>query len=392
MKLQCNYFRIGLLGSLLWSGILHAQEEIEPLDEVVVTDEANAVNRRKALEYVRRMEELSATIAASPTKPAGEGSVRIPSSDGALSEAFYLPFSEEDLKLQIGDVVDISVFGQPDTIATDVPVAPDGKIYYMFLKGIQAEGRTVAAVEEEIESRIVHLFNSPEVTLIPTQFAANRVKIFGKVRVPGVYQISNPLTIRQAVARAQGIAQGTYLGSTREIADFEKSWIMRDGQKLPVNFKELFKQGDASQDIYVRPGDTIFIASAVGQEVYLLGAIPQPMIVPYSDDMTMVKLISGRMTGGWLEDADIKRVAVVRGEFPDPELFFVDLKAIVEGREPDVFLMSGDIVFMPEKRFLFARNLTKAGVSMLVRSFFRELGSDFTDKYLFPEESGYNDL
>jgi protein involved in polysaccharide export with SLBB domain len=65
---------------------------------------------------------------------------------------YFIPHSPEERKLQIGDEVEIGVFGQRDTIAENVPVAPDGKLYYMFLPGIMAEGRTAEEVASLIYS------------------------------------------------------------------------------------------------------------------------------------------------------------------------------------------------------------------------------------------------
>jgi len=333
------------------------------------------------------MAEPVTARAARPTfsKPVGEVK-KLPSD-------WFIPYKTEELKLQVGDVVDISVFGQPDTVAIDVPVAPDGKIYYMFLDGIPAEGRTIGEVQKEIEQKLLKLFTSPVVTIIPKQFYSNSVNIFGKVAVPGHYPLERPMTIRQAVALAQGVSMGIRRGDTVEVASFKESWIMRDGEVLPVNFRALFRANDTSQDIYVRPGDTIFIASSIGAEVYLMGAVSRHRTMPFYEGMTLIDLISGVAAGdgAWGVNASLRRVAILRGDFPDPEVIIVNLKEILTGDAPDVFLTNGDIVYMPQKRFLFWTDLTKLAIRVVVRSTAREFGADFTDKYLFPDESGVND-
>jgi hypothetical protein len=49
-----------------------------------------------------------------------------------------------------------------------------------------------------------------------------------------------------------------------------------------------------------------------------------------------------------------------------------------------VFLEAGDIVFVPEKSFLFTRTLVKAMVSTFVNTFAGEFAGDLNRKYLYP--------
>jgi polysaccharide export outer membrane protein len=300
---------------------------------------------------------------------------------------YFIPHTTEDRKLQVGDEVEISVFGQRDTIAENVPVAPDGKLYYRFLPGIPAENRTAEESALDMESKLGHLFNNPEVSIIPTRFISNRFSIFGKVENGGVYPLDTPTTIRQAIARAQGIALGKYHDSWIPIHNYKDSWLIRDGEKIPVNFEALMTKDDFSEDIYVRPGDTIYIASALGREIYLMGEVNQQQSQPFTAGLTLTQLISGldAGAGGYKETtADIKRVVILRDAMNDPKVFKVNLEDILRGKEHNIFLEAGDIVYVPEKSFLFTRNLVKAMISTFINTFASEFASDLNRKYLFP--------
>ena len=305
---------------------------------------------------------------------------------------YFIPHTTEDRNLQVGDEVEISVFGQRDTIAENVPVAPDGRLYYRFLPGIQAEGRTAKEVALEMESKLGHLFNNPEVSIIPTKFISNRFAIFGKVESGGVYPLDTPTTIRQAIARAQGIALGKYHDSWIPIHNYKDSWLLRGQEKIPVNFEALMTKDDFSEDIYVRPGDVIYIASALGREIYLMGEVNQQQSQPFTAGLTLTQLISGldAGAGGYKEDtADIKRVVILRDALNDPKVFKVNLEAILKGKEHNVFLEAGDIVYVPEKSFIFTRTLVKAMFQTFINTFAGEFASDINKKYLFP--GGYID-
>ena len=259
----------------------------------------------------------------------------------------------------------------------------------MFLPGIQAEGRKAVEVANEMEDKLSHLFNNPQVSIIPKQFISNRFAILGKVHVSSLYPLETAITVRQAIARAEGIQQGFYKDNTIEIHNYDKSWLLRGTEKIPVNFSNLMKENDFSEDIYVRPGDVIYIASALGREVYLMGEVTNQQSQPYTAGMTLVQLITGIDvgSGGYLEDsADIKRVVILRNALEDPKVFKINLQDILRGREHDVFLEAGDVVFVPEKSFLFTRNLVKTMVRTFVNTFVGEFASDINREFLFPIE------
>jgi len=300
---------------------------------------------------------------------------------------YFIPHTIEVRHLQVGDEVEISVFGQRDTISENLPVAPDGKIYYRFLPGIQAEGRVAIDVAKEMESKLGHLFNNPEVSIIPTKFISNRFAIFGKVENGGIYTLDTPTTVRQAIAKAQGIALGKYHDSWIPIHNYKESWLIRNGEKVPVNFEALMTKDDFSEDIYIRPGDVIYIASALGREVYLMGEVNQQQSQPFTAGLTLTQLISGldAGAGGYKEDtADIKRIVILRDAANEPKVFKINLEAILKGKEHNVFLEPGDIVFVPEKSFLFTRNLAKAMIRTFVNTFASQFATDLNRKYLFP--------
>lgn len=302
---------------------------------------------------------------------------------------YFIPHSPEERTLQVGDVVEVGIFGQRDTTSKNIPIAPDGKLYYMFLPGIQAEGRTAKDVSNEMEGELTHLFNNPQVSIIPKRFISNRFSIFGKVTSGRIYPLETPITVRQSIARAKGIMQGRYHDNTIEIHNYGKSWLLRGDEKIPVDFESLMKENDFSEDIYIRPGDVIYIASALGREVYLMGEVNRQQSQPYTSGMTLVQLITGidEGSGGYVEDtADIKRVVILRNALTNPKVFKINLQDVLRGKEHDVFLESGDVVYVPEKSFIFTRNLVKTMIRAFVNTFASEFAADINRKYLFPLE------
>lgn len=301
-----------------------------------------------------------------------------------LPALYYKPYDPTAYRLAVGDVVEISVFGFPETVAV-TPVAPDGKLYYLFMNGMPAAGRVPAEVAREMEASLNQMFNQPVVSIIPQKFSENRFLAIGKVVYPNVYPLESALTLRQAIARAGGLAQGIYRGTTIELASLRDSFLLRKGERIPVDFEALIHNNDASQDIYVRPGDILCIASGLGREVFLMGAVSEQKATGYVDGMTLVELISGQSErgGGYMSTARLSKVLIVRGALENPTTFDVNLDRILRGLDPDVFLMPGDLIYVPEKPYRFARDLTRAVILTFVRTFASEAGATMVDETIF---------
>jgi len=328
-----------------------------------------------------------------PSSPIGEANpvlaVKQPAEGAAkaverLPESYFMPYDPAAYRLAVGDVVEISVFGFPETVVV-TPVAPDGNLYYLFMDGVPAAGRAPADVARDMEAALQKMFNHPSVSVLPRQFAENRFLAIGKVVYPNAYPLESALTLRQAIARAGGLAQGIYRGTTIELASLRDSYLLRNGERVPVDFEALIHRNDASQDIFVRPGDVIVIASGLGREVFLMGAVGEQKAAGYTDGMTLVELISGQSErgGGYHPTARLSKILIVRGALDNPTTFDVDLARILKGQDPDVFLMPGDIVYVPEKPYRFARDLTRAVVLTFVRTFASEAGAALVDETIF---------
>lgn len=310
------------------------------------------------------------------------------SATNALPAKYYSPSEEGKYRLQVGDVVDISVLGNRDTNAGGVPIAPDGNLYYKFVGKVPAAGRLPEEIAADIEGQIGNLFNSPRVSVLPTRFSDNRYYIYGKVEKPGTYPLDKAVTVREAIAIAGGLAQGIYRGTTIELASLSDSYLSRDGKVLPIDFKSLVREYDEKYDIYLRPGDIIYISSGLSEqsEVYLLGAVNGARASAYSDGMTLMDLLAGATErgGGLKESAHTEQIAILRGSLEEPDIFEVNLEKILKGEAKDVYLTAGDIVYVPEKPFKFARTLGKSIVSVFVKTFASNLGEDFVNEVIFP--------
>ena len=305
--------------------------------------------------------------------------------EAELPDSYFVPYDPSDYTVAVGDILEISIFGHPDTMMESIPVAPDGNIYYLFTDAIKAEGRSINEIAADIESQVHHLFSSPEVTIIPRKMSAARYIILGKVNNPGEFDLNSSVTLRQAIGEAGGLSIAAQEGFTIPAAALTRSFIVRDGKKLPIDFEKLLNTHDDDQNIYIRPGDYIYVASALSQQVYRMGAVRNQRPVVFKDGMTLVGLLAGvnDPSGGIIPDAYTKEVLIVRGSLDRPEVSRVNFDKIIDGEANDVYLLPGDIVYVPPKRFLFLRAAVRLAIETFVRSFASRAGVYYAEDEWF---------
>lgn len=260
-----------------------------------------------------------------------------------------------------GDRVEIEIIGTPSSRAL-TSVGPDGKLYYNLLPGLDVWGLTLAQTRELLEKGLGKYLSEPHVTLTLREVGSKYVWLLGRLGRPGIYPITGPMTLLEALTRAGGSARSSSTSgsqfSMQELADLRHSFVMRQGQLLPADFQRLLREGDMSQNIYLQPDDFVYVPSALNQQVFVLGAVRFPRAVPYTEGMTLISAISGANGAvkiDWLSqtytalspDAYLSHVAVVRGSLVQPQLTVVDANAIIKGHGPDVPLEPGDIVYIP---------------------------------------------
>jgi protein involved in polysaccharide export with SLBB domain len=257
-----------------------------------------------------------------------------------------------------GDTIQIEILGIPNSRASTV-VGLDGKIYYNLVPGLDVWGLTLAQTQALIERELAKYIATPQIALTLRTVGSKYVWVLGRLNRPGIYPMPGPMSLLETLALAGGPAHSSSQVTTEEIADLRHSFVMRQGQMLPVDFHRLLREGDTSQNIMLQPDDFVYVPSALDQEVYVLGAVKTPRIVPYTEQMSLVSALAGgsgpaRLNwftgqdgGPFMPDAYWSHLAIVRGSLAQSQMMVVDFNAIVSGKAPDVALEPGDIIYVP---------------------------------------------
>jgi protein involved in polysaccharide export with SLBB domain/capsular polysaccharide biosynthesis protein len=267
---------------------------------------------------------------------------------------------QEKLTLGAGDILNLSIYGRKDLTRTEVPIGPDGKINYLQANDVFAAGLTVDELREKLNSELAAYYRHARVMIWPAAYRSKKYFLLGAVTDRGVYPLDRPVSIIEAVARARGIATGLFEQNTIEIADLPRAFLIRNGQRMPVDFSKLFHEGDLTQNILLEPDDFMFFPSAVMNEVYVLGAVSSPGTVGVTDRATVLSSITKR--GGFLPVAYRQRVLLVRGSLNAPETHVIDLASVLRGQQTDFIVEPKDIIYVAERPWARAEELLDTAI------------------------------
>jgi polysaccharide biosynthesis/export protein len=151
------------------------------------------------------------------------------------------------------DTLEISVWKEPD-LTKQLVVRPDGKITYPLIGEVQAAGRTVKQLQEEILKRLEKYVTDAHVTVILLKAQNYKIYVTGKVNKPGDFVIGKPVNVMQAISMAGGLTPFASPGSIMVLRTM--------GGKEEVfgfNYKEVAKGQFLEQNRTLLPGDVVVV-------------------------------------------------------------------------------------------------------------------------------------
>lgn len=186
---------------------------------------------------------------------------------------------EKEYCIDIGDVLDVSVWQIPDLSRPEVIVRPDGKISYPLIGDIKAEGLTMTQLDGIITEKLKVYVKSPEVSIMIRRFGeqANKVIVLGEILAPGVYKFGGPPTITEVIASAGGYTKYAVLNSIIIV----RGDVRTKPEVLRVNFAQIIKGQKLSENIFLKPNDIIYVPRSFIGKLNTFLEILQPAINEY---------------------------------------------------------------------------------------------------------------
>jgi polysaccharide export outer membrane protein len=243
------------------------------------------------------------------------------------------------------DLLTISVWGNKE-LTTEMPVRPDGFISYPLIGDVKALGLTPSQLKDEITRRLRKYITDASVTVVVKTINSINISVAGEVVTPGTYKVNRPITLMHLFSLVKGFTVK---------ADLRKSYLLRNGQKLNINFYALVKEDDFTQNIWLRPNDLVFIHDNFGNRINIMGEVTKPQVVTYQEGMTVMDAIL--LAEGLTDIAKANDTKVYRNNKNNGgnsiEKIKIELdKVIFEGDlSKNILLRPGDIIHVPRSFF-----------------------------------------
>jgi protein involved in polysaccharide export with SLBB domain len=274
---------------------------------------------------------------------------------------------QERLTLGPGDVLNFSLLDAPELDRKEVVVGPDGRVTYLQAQDVVATGLTIDELRAKFDTALTNYYRTPKTIITPVAYRSKKYLVLGAVVTKGVFPLDRPTTIIEAIARAGGLETGLFERSTVELADLQHSFLVRNGQRVSVDFERLFQRGDLSQNVRLEPDDYLYFASANANEIYVAGEVMSPGVLAFAPKATVISAIASR--GGFTDKAFRSRVLVVRGSLSNPETFVVNTAAILSAKGQDFKLQSKDIVYVSSNPWATAADILDAAARAFMQAF-----------------------
>ena len=179
---------------------------------------------------------------------------------GCASSPARPPLQAEEVSadyiLGPGDALTITVYHNPE-LSLSLPVRPDGRISMPLVPDMEAAGKTPTQLSDDLKAKLKDYVKDVNVTVVVTGFIGpfdRQVRVIGEATAPLALPYRDHMTLLDVMIEAKGLTRFA-AGNSAEI-------VRRNGSKtdtIPVRLGDLIRDGDITQNVPMRPGDTLII-------------------------------------------------------------------------------------------------------------------------------------
>ncbi len=167
----------------------------------------------------------------------------------------------ERYQLRPGTRIHIKVYGHD--IAETLNIRPDGIIDLPLIGDVRAEGKTIAALKEEISTRFSAFFVEPPQVILNTEVSefgnevqAGKVSVINPTGNQGVVNLTGDERLSQVLSAANALHTKS---EWNEVAIIREGTAVKERYLIICDIEKLVRSGDLDQDVRMRNGDIVFI-------------------------------------------------------------------------------------------------------------------------------------
>lgn len=213
------------------------------------------------------------------------------------------PAAQDDYVIGVADVLDVTVFNEPDASRAGVAVDNDGTIDCPYIGRVTVAGLTARAVERAVKERLSKgVLVNPTVNVTVVKYRSKTVNVTGVgIRNPGEYILQGNVSLTSVLAQAGSLT--TDAGSYVLISRRNSAGAIEE-IRVPRRDIETGK----AQNVVLKDGDTILVPKA--ETFFITGQVRQVGSYTWEDGLTVERALT--LAGGPTDRASMKGIEIER--------------------------------------------------------------------------------
>lgn len=247
-----------------------------------------------------------------------------------------------------GDTLEVTVFDIRE-LSGRFRVSQKGQVDLPLIGKTRVAGLTADEAAAEIQARLKSggFVLHPQVTVLISQYATQGADVMGEVNRPGIYPTLGSRRLLDMLTLAGGVN-----GSAGNLVTI----IHRKDPHHPVYLA--LAQTAAGLKLQanpvILPGDTIVVQKS--GIVYILGDVSRPggYLIDNNEPLSLLQALT--LAGGSTSTSDVRDARLIRKLASGKEEIKLNLKKIYLGKEADIAVNDGDILYVPSsnlKTFIY---------------------------------------
>lgn len=249
-----------------------------------------------------------------------------------------------DYRIRPGDVLELTVFGEPTLSQPALKVLPSGTVVEPLAGQIRVGGLTPPQAASAVERALAKYLRHPQVAVAVAQVGALDVYVLGNVKTPGKYQLQPASRLMDALAAAGGL--GPVDG------EYPAARISEGTDVSEVSLAKLLHGGDLSLNVPVENQMTVYVPSPITFDVQIFGAVDKPGDVVMHEGDRLVMAIA-RAGNSPSVSSDLNHIVLRRtGSDGAIATQTINLYEVYKSGDPkdDPVLAKGDSIYVPQGR------------------------------------------
>jgi len=157
--------------------------------------------------------------------------------------------------VSVGDTLSILVYNHPD-LTQKILVSPSGKITFPFVGDVQASGRTLSEIRDDISGKLGNGYiPNPQVAVNFDTVSGRKIYVLGEVKNPRLLRVKDETDVVDAITQAGGFTQDANRSAVLLIRRTREGKAFMDA----FNVSDFLSKSDLTQNPPLMRDDIVFV-------------------------------------------------------------------------------------------------------------------------------------